>query len=105
SKFYCYTNESRDDVTDNNALASVILSCAMKHFQIKKRGKVGGSKIKNGIIQATHDGSFEDFMNHNGTNICITTETPVKQPIEKRIQFIIECVNEIVNYFKCAKQI
>jgi len=42
---------------------------------------------KNGIVWRLCDGSFEDYLFHEGTARCFVTETPAKDiPIKKRIE-------------------
>jgi hypothetical protein len=41
--------------------------------------------VKNGIVYRLCDGSFEDYLFHEGTPRCVVTETPGKFPLNKRI--------------------
>jgi hypothetical protein len=47
--------------------------------------KGGDVKAKRGIIYRLCDGSFEDYLFHEGILRCAVTETPGKYPLKKRV--------------------
>lgn len=59
-------------------------------------GRFGEDKIRNGIITDFHDGTFEDYMFHQGARASVCTETPLKSPLKLRI---------LTNYFLIREMI
>jgi predicted deacylase len=59
-------------------------------------GRFGEDTIKNGIIHNPHDGTFEDFMFHQGCRASICTETHLKLPMEKRVAISLSLIKEMI---------
>jgi hypothetical protein len=63
-----------------------IVSQKIPVFETGFKGKYGENQIKNGIIYQWHDGTFEDYMSHQGTRASICTETHLKLPLKLRVE-------------------
>jgi predicted deacylase len=59
-------------------------------------GIYGEDQIRNGIIYDLHDGTFEDFMSHQGCRASICTETHLKLPMEKRVAISLSLIKEMI---------
>ena len=83
-EFYLYSYE-------NSGLTSAIYDTCRRFFKPYTKGVIEGANINNGIAKSHHDGSFEDFLSHEGVR-AICTETPGRSRLDIRIKANIEII-------------
>lgn len=91
-KFYLY---NFGDIEVAKRLVEVA-STEIPAFETGFHGTAGEDKIMNGMIYDEHDGTFEDFMYHQGAKASICTETPLKMDLQKRIAINNKWIKEII---------
>lgn len=75
---------------DNETVVSdATVTTEMKHNQ-------ASAIAEHGVVFKHCDGSFEDWLFHEGTKKCIVTETPGKYPLVKRIEANIAMINKFM---------
>jgi len=74
-----------------------LLQTGKKHFLVLKDGSFGELMVKKGAVYELHDGTAEDFMSHRKrSTFSCCTETPLLQPLSKRIQCNIDWILELI---------
>ena len=73
-----------------------IVQAGKKHFPILKNGSFGDLNVKNGAVYEFHDGTAEDFMSHRECVFSCCTETPLLQPISRRIKCNTDWILELI---------
>jgi len=92
-RFYLYTFEHSDSPSD---FSEVLLQTASEFFEIKVDGVIESQTILNGLIFNACDGSFEDFLYHQGIPKTACTETPGQLDINRRINANANIINAII---------
>ncbi|MFA5942606.1 MAG: succinylglutamate desuccinylase/aspartoacylase family protein [Candidatus Paceibacterota bacterium] len=74
-----------------------LLQAGKNHFPILKDGPFDGLEVKKGAVYELHDGTAEDYMSHRGrSTFSCCTETPLVQPVSKRIQCNTSWILELI---------
>ena len=95
TKFYLYTFEHSNEPGD---FSNTLRNAELKHFDHLPDSILAGAQVKNGIIFNEHDGSFEDYLFHEGIQKTACTETPGQLPIEKRVKANIDIIKTFINF-------
>lgn len=95
--FYMYDQNKEATTLDNNIIKRV-----EKILPINRSRQICWDKAKNGIICNVQDKSFERLMYAKGVPYCITTETPGRQPVQKRIDAGIAIIEEVLKFASCV---
>ncbi len=77
-------------------IAQSILKKAKKFFAIQKRKQVCGDPNENGIIYNRADGSLEERIYKEQKPIVISTETPLKQVLKKRVKLNVQLIENTI---------
>ena len=83
---------------DIKAAQNLVKAASSKMPVLKKgfSGKDGENKIINGIVYNWHDGTFEDFMFHQGTKASICSETALKSDLKLRMSTDYIFIKEMI---------
>jgi len=82
--FYAYAHEREPQAVYRQVIASTARICPILKSQTIHGAKSNGEGL---IINSPYDKSFHDFLHHRGqTKLSLTTETPGRLPLAKRIQ-------------------
>lgn len=94
NRFYLYTFEQ----TENPGKFSQALYAELRRFfEPVPDGIVEGVKVVDGIVFHNCDGSFEDFLFHEGIPRTACTETPGLLDIKKRIEANSSIIAGLIN--------
>jgi len=94
-KFYLYTFEMSDAP---GKFSEFLLQAGLQFFELCTDEMIEGSKANNGIIFQSCDGSFEDFLFHEGIHRTATTETPGLSDIRKRVEANANIINVFAKF-------
>ena len=82
-RFYVYSFEQS---TAPGSFSKALVDVESQFFEPVSDGPFCGAIVCGGVIFSECDGSFEDFLFHNGVPRTACTETPGALPFEKRVQ-------------------
>lgn len=95
SNTYLYTFEKR---TSPGEFSQTLRSTLEKNFPLFKGANTSNEEVKKGIVFKSHDGSFEDYLFHQGVPLTACTETPGLCPLDKRVRANAELICTFVEF-------
>ena len=96
--FYLYSTKKKQEEIEQKLLnvGALYFGTYEKELIDKPNKK---AIVNNGIARDVSDGSLEDYLEHTGVPICITTETSSKQELYKRIWVNMSLIKTFIEHF------
>lgn len=94
SEFYFYTFEAT-----KGRFSKTIYDIESVFFKPLPDDEMTDQPLNNGLIHNFCDGSFEDFLYHNGVPYTACTETPGKHSLETRVFANTAIINGLIEFF------
>lgn len=85
-----------------NALLAEMVSLGITHDQTISEN---GAHLHSGMSLNHHDGSLEDRLYHEGSIVCLCTETPRLAPLDARAETNDRIIRALLNYVKTSKTV
>lgn len=106
-KFYLYTFEREQEPTNFTYVIRDVLGSFFTtplHGETVTTDTNGGKStvVENGIVYKLCDGSFEDFLFHEGTLRAVVTETPGMCSLNTRIRANATIITEFIELSLCT---
>jgi hypothetical protein len=94
-RFYLYTFETG---RKPGAFAEALRGAEANHFEPCPDGMLEGGLIQNAVIFSLCDGSFEDFLFHEGIPRTASTETPGLLDVNRRVEANVDIIRAFARF-------